>query len=107
MPVMIDTNEARCALTFSGELNIYNAADTMTQVQAGMHKTLPIHLDLAEVDEVDAAGLQILIAIRSHTLSHGVPFQLENPSDAVTALIELSDMAGFFGVTQVLTDIAA
>ncbi len=107
MPVMINTNEARCALTFSGELNIYNAAETLAQIKAEMSKTLPIHVDLSEVDEADAAGLQILMAIRLHTLSHGLAFQLENPSEAVMALIELSDMAGFFGVTQVLTDIAA
>lgn len=107
MPVMIDTNEARCALTFSGELNIYNAADTLAQIKAEMSKTLPIHVDLANVDEADAAGLQVLMAIRLHTLSHGLVFQLENPGHAVMALIELSDMAGFFGVTQVLTDIAA
>lgn len=107
MPVTINTNEARCALTFSGELNIYNAADTLAQIKSEMSKTLPIHIDLAEVDEVDAAGLQILMAIRLHTISHALTFQLENPSDAVMTLIELSDMAGFFGVTQVFTDIAA
>ncbi|BEV07527.1 MULTISPECIES: STAS domain-containing protein [unclassified Methylophilus] len=107
MPVMIDTNEARCALTFSGELNIYNAAETMAQVKAELSKTLPLHLELAEVDEVDAAGLQILMAIRLHALSHGVDFQLANPSDAVMDLIELSDTAGFFGITQVLTEVAA
>ncbi|WP_049637931.1 lipid asymmetry maintenance protein MlaB [Methylophilus sp. TWE2] len=107
MPVMINTNEARCALTFSGELNIYNVAETLAQIKAEMSKTLPIYVDLSEVDEADAAGLQILMAIRLHTLSHGLAFQLENPSEAVMALIELSDMAGFFGVTQVLTDIAA
>ena len=107
MPVMIDTNEARCALTFSGELNIYNAAETMAEVKAALSKTVSLHLDLAEVDEVDAAGLQILMAIRLHALSHGLACQLDNPSDAVMALIELSDTAGFFGITQVLTEEAA
>lgn len=107
MPVAISHTQERSALNFSGELNIYLAAETMAQIKAELKSDLPIQVDLSEVDEIDAAGLQVLIALRLFAISHGLPFSVVAQSDVVMELLEMSDMAGFFGATVVLSEIAA
>lgn len=106
MPVSLRTETQGCTLSFIGELNIYQAAELLPEVKASLPKDRPILLDLSQVDEIDAAGLQILVAIRMHALSHGISCQVSACSDAVMALLELADMAGLFGVTMVLSDAA-
>ena len=107
MPVIINTTKESCNLHFSGELNIYQAAELMAQIKAELKKDTPLNLDLSEVDEIDASGLQILIALKVHAISYGQPLNMLSLSDSVMELLELSDLAGFFGATVVLTDIAA
>lgn len=105
MPVTINTDDAHCALHFSGELSIYTAEEHMTHIRSGMRRDLPVHVDLSAVDEMDAAGLQILVAVKSHAVAHGQSFHLLAQSQAVMELLELSDMAGFFGAAVVISDV--
>lgn len=107
MPVSVRTDAQGCTLSVVGELNIYQAAELMPQIRASLPNDQPLFLELSQVDEIDAAGLQMLVAIRTHALAHGLSCVVTSQSDAVMALLELADMAGLFGVTMVLSEEAA
>ncbi len=107
MPVAVESTKSLIKLAFAGELNIYTASETMDVVKTALKNALPIQLDLSEVSEIDAAGLQILMTIKLHSTLHGVAFNLIGCSEAVTELLGMADLAGFFGEPIVLSGIAA
>lgn len=107
MPVAVESTKSLTKLDFSGELTIYTASETMDVVKTALKSALPIQLDLSEVSEIDAAGLQILMAIKLHSTLHGVAFNLTGCSEVVTEFLGLADLAGFFGEPIVLSGIPA
>jgi anti-anti-sigma regulatory factor len=68
------------------ELTIYTAGDLhrrwLTDLPA---LEAPLTVDASAVLEVDAPGLQLLLALRSHALLQGQTLQLERPSPALRA----------------------
>lgn len=96
MSVTIQSN-THSELVFTDELTIYTAAETMETIRPELKKMLPIRLNLSEVAEIDAAGLQILLAIKSHAASANQELTIDGQSDAVMELLALGDLAGHFG----------
>lgn len=90
-------------LVFSEELTIYTAAETMQVIQEELKKMLPIKLNLSEVSEIDAAGLQILLAIKLHADLIHQDLTITGLSDPVAELLALGDLAGYFGEPVVLS----
>ena len=106
MPVTIQSNTSS-EFHFSEELTIYTAAETMEAIRPELKKNLPVQLNLSEVTEIDAAGLQILLAIKLHADSNAQDFKINGRSEPVTELLELGDLAGYFGEPVVLSATAA
>ena len=55
-----------------------------------------VALELAEVDEFDSAGLQLLLLAHREAQRLGGSLELVDPSPAVTELLELAGLADFF-----------
>ncbi|WP_423749229.1 lipid asymmetry maintenance protein MlaB [Pseudomonas sp. VD9] len=55
-----------------------------------------VELDLSNVDELDSAGLQLLILIKRESLKEGTQLLLSNPSPTVTEAIRLSGLDDYF-----------
>jgi anti-sigma B factor antagonist len=99
MIVMIDTEIIADGLrvNLTGEVNIYKVSDLKTSLLAVLVQAAEVELDLAEVSEIDSAGVQLLIALKKEAVSRGCALRLTNHSAAVFQLFELYNLAVYFG----------
>jgi len=87
--------DGRIAIT--GELSIYTALELKNTLLAGLSANAELELDLSGVSEFDAAGLQLLVAIKQEATAAGKVLRFTGHSPAVLDLLDLSGLAGFFG----------
>ncbi|UCV09370.1 lipid asymmetry maintenance protein MlaB [Dechloromonas denitrificans] len=97
---MADMPETVCpALAIAGEFTIFTASTLKEQIlqtirQADMTE---VEIDLSNVTEIDSAGLQLMILAKIEALGRGKNIHFTRHSDPVLDLIDLCDLAGFFG----------
>ena len=84
-------------IVISGELTIYTALELKDTLLAGLATTDDLELDLSEVGEIDAAGLQLLVMIKQEAALLGKVIRFTGHSPVVVELLDLSGLAGFFG----------
>lgn len=60
-----------------------------------------VELDLSNVDELDSAGLQLLILIKRESLREGAQLLLSNHSPTVIEALRLSGLEDFFSNTSI------
>lgn len=87
----------RAVLQLSGELNIYRALELKQQLLDALAATDALEISLEGVSEIDSAGLQLLIAVKQAARAEGKTLLLLDHSAAVVEVIELFDLAAFFG----------
>ncbi len=85
----------------SGSLTIYDVGELQTQLTEACSMDQPMIVDLGGVTDIDTAGLQWLIALR-RTL--GEQLALQNHSQTVIELLDLYQLAPFFGDDIVLSE---
>lgn len=87
------------ALAIAGELTIFTAADVKQRLLDAVAETaaVDIDIDLADVTEIDTAGLQLMVMAKREGASLGKNVHFTGHSGPVVDLIELCDLAGFFG----------
>jgi len=87
-------------LALDGELTIYRAAelrDLLIGALAGLGEGAALELNLAEVSELDSAGVQLLMAARKTALASQRELRLVGHSPAVLEVFETLDLAAHFG----------
>jgi len=84
-------------IVITGELTIYTALELKDTLLAVLLTTNNLEIDLSEVSEIDAAGLQLLVMIKQHTALLGKVLRFSGHSPVVVELLNLSGLAGFFG----------
>jgi anti-anti-sigma factor len=84
-------------VALEGELTIYRAAELKPLLLGTLPGSGPIELDLAEVSEVDTAGVQLLMLLRREAQALGRSLHLRSPSPAMVDAFELLDLAAWFG----------
>ena len=84
-------------IVIAGELTIYTALELKDKLLAGLSETKELELDLAEVSEFDAAGLQLLVMLKKEAAVLGNVLRITGHSPVVSDLLDLSGLAGFFG----------
>lgn len=104
MQAHTETRGDRLALRLEGELTIYAAEALKATLQdalagAGAGE---LEIDLARVAEIDSCGMQLLAAAKRAALQAGQTLRMVNHSAPVIDLIELYDLAGWFGDPLVL-----
>lgn len=87
-------NEAP-VFTIAGELSIYRAAELCQALQAWLPQALAcgndtVQLDLAEVSEIDTAGLQLLLAVQRSAKDAGTQLTLQSASPTVMEVLQLT-----------------
>ncbi|MFZ2853343.1 MAG: STAS domain-containing protein [Rhodocyclaceae bacterium] len=97
MEIVLDTALTPARLTLTGEMTIYAAAELHGRLLAALDDCSALQIDLSAIEEVDSAGLQLLIVGRQHALATGKPLGLAALSRPVRELLELYGLAGFFG----------
>lgn len=97
---MTDTTEApSSSLNIGGEFTIFTASDFKDRLLEAIDHcaSQEIEVDLSEVSEIDSAGLQLMIMAKRRAVSQGKTIRFCRHSDPVLDLLDLCDLAGFFG----------
>ena len=79
-----------------GPLTIYTATEQKDLLLSLFLLAHEVELDLSNVDELDSAGLQLLILIKRESLMEGTQLLLSNPSPTVIEAIRLSGLDDYF-----------
>lgn len=93
-------------LPIEGELTIYTAAELKGKIVAALEAKQPIEIDLSQVDEIDSAGLQLLILAKREAARIERTLSLVNHSQAVVECLDMCNLAGVFGDQVVLPAVA-
>jgi anti-anti-sigma regulatory factor len=75
---------AEVALKISGEQTIQTSGALHKTLAEYLDRGLPLVLDLSEVDECDAAALQLIYALRQSAVQREQPFRIQAASPAIT-----------------------
>nr|WP_313405258.1 STAS domain-containing protein [Pseudomonas sp.] len=84
-------------LPLEGGLTIYSANENMGLLLHALAPDTELELDLSALDEIDCAGLQLLIMAKQEAGRIGCDLRLTNHSPAVIDAFELSGLGSFFG----------
>ena len=91
------THEGEPCLRLEGGLTIYE----VTEAKAGLCPELDRHrslqLNLAGLDELDSAGVQLLVWLKQEARRRGVSLVFSGHSQAVIEVFDLLQVAGLFG----------
>lgn len=88
------SDQAPARLAVQGDLTIYEACDTRQDLLALLQQDPgPWALDLSGVEELDSAGIQLLLSLQK-TLKEGAP--VVALSDTAQALVELLNLDALF-----------
>jgi len=77
------------AIELPAELTIYHVAATCALFTARLAEGGELEVDASAVSEVDAAGIQLLLAGRRHAHSWNRRFMLRYPSDELQAALTM------------------
>ena len=97
MSVRIEKNDDLNTLSIGGEMTIYTAAKYKSQLLDQLEQCQELELNLSEIDEMDTAGLQLLLVLKREAEAGGRQLRLINHSRAVYEILELLNMQGHFG----------
>lgn len=89
-------------LPIEGELTIYTAADTKGKLVAALESKQPVEIDLSRVDEIDSAGLQLLILAKREAARNERTLTLVNHSQAVVECLDMCNLTSEFGDQVIL-----
>lgn len=84
-------------LAIEGELSIYTAAEWKKRLHVLIDQGGSLELDLGAVQELDTAGLQLLIMAKKEATARSQQLLLSHHSQAVLEVFELCGVAAFFG----------
>ncbi|HZW25608.1 MAG TPA: STAS domain-containing protein [Gallionella sp.] len=103
MEVHVENGDGCCRIGVDGELTIYTAAQAKESLLAAMAEAGEIEMNLAHVNEIDAAGLQLLALVKREAADRQQSLQFVMHSQAVLDLLDLCNLAGVFGDPVVLS----
>jgi len=87
----------RQPLVIIDDLTIYHALDLKEQLLAALAQTGELELNLAQVQAMDSAGLQLLVMLKKEAQRNGKYVRIVAHSQAVSEVIEFCNMAAEFG----------
>lgn len=97
---MTDSTEtASSSLNIGGEFTIFTASELKERLLDTIEHctSQEIEVDLSEVTEIDSAGLQLMIMAKRQATAQSKTLHFCRHSDPVLDLLDLCDLAGFFG----------
>lgn len=88
--------EGLCKLEIDNELTIYVIDSIKNQISDEMEKYTSFEFNLSKVEEIDSAGLQLLLAFKNELLRKDKQFEITSASQAV------SDLLTIYGIDESL-----
>lgn len=84
------------------EMTIYEALQLQSQFLEALSNYQQIEVNLANVSEIDSAGIQLMIALKKDALLQQKSLLFTAHSPEVIALLDLFNMTQFFGDPVIL-----
>lgn len=84
-------------LTLQEDLTIYQALEQKKQLLDALNAADELELDLAQVAEIDTAGLQLLILAKREAQNAGKKLTIVAHSQSVRAVIDFCNLAATLG----------
>jgi anti-anti-sigma factor len=97
MTISVETSNGVCHARVAGEMTIYHAAEMKGELLHCFESSSEVEIDLSEVSEIDTAGFQLLILAKRAATSTGKSLRLVAHSAATLEVLDLLDMASYFG----------
>lgn len=89
-------------LAIEGELTIFTAAEEKPKLLKFLKKGKQLEINLANVTDIDTAGLQLLILIKREAAEAGKTLSFVMHSKCVLDILELAKLTTVFGDQVVL-----
>lgn len=86
-----------CRVAVEGEMTIYSAQNLKVDLLELLARCGILELDLSGVSEIDSAGLQLLIMVKTAALAQGRVLNIVGHSQVVLEVLDLCDLEDFFG----------
>lgn len=99
---MAKSGDKHQVMAISEDMTIYNAAVQKDMLLAALAGCDELDLDLSQVSEMDTAGFQILLLTKREAIKSKKTVRLTAHSHAVTELLDLYNMASYFGDPMVI-----
>lgn len=100
-------NQTQPCLHMSGELTIYTASQAKQDISSLLAEHPSLELDLHGIEEIDTAGIQLLLWSKRMAELRGGVLTLVHHSPAVVELFDLLNVVGTFGDTILLVPSAS
>jgi anti-anti-sigma factor len=84
-------------LELSGELTIYTAAQARQELSECLARDPDLALNLSGIEEIDTAGVQLLVWLKRTAAAQGQVLVLAHHSPAVVAVLDLLKVTGELG----------
>ena len=97
MDVVEQQSGTTCRVALRGALDIYCAADMRERLAASLRQHPVLELQLADVDQIDTSGVQLLLAAKQMASNLGRTLKLTGHSAAVLGALELCHLLPYFG----------
>ncbi|MFI3120779.1 MAG: STAS domain-containing protein [Methylococcaceae bacterium] len=98
MTAKAKNNDGILQVSIQDDMTIYTAqALKETLLSYCHHGTQELQLDLSAVAEIDSAGLQLLLLLKSEAQQRGFILRLLRHSEAVIEVLELLKLGMYFG----------
>ena len=97
MPININMQKDSCQIVLEGEMTIFVAQELKEALAEPLIKAREIDVDLSQVTEIDAAGLQLMLMAKLEAIARGSELRFSGHSAPVQEMLDLTDLVGFFG----------
>lgn len=84
-------------VTVVGEMTIYNAMELKDKLLSSLAQCETVEMNLVGVSEIDSAGLQLLLMLKTEAAVHNKTLSITSHSPAVLDILDLCELEGFFG----------
>ena len=92
-----EADNGYCTVLAEASMNIYAAVKQKPVLLAALQKHKQMEIDLSEVDEMDTAGLQLLLLLKRTAEKNGKIISLVAHSPASLDVIDRYNLAAYFG----------
>jgi anti-anti-sigma factor len=93
----------KCRASIEGEMTIYNAAALKQSLDGALNDARELEINLSKVNEIDSAGIQLLMLAKKERAQHDRETTLTAHSNAVVDALEILGLAPYFGDPVVMT----
>ena len=92
-----------CQVTLAGELTIYTVDEFKKKLLTSQQDCQQMEINLSQVEELDTAGVQLLVLLKREARQAGKTLTLVCHSAAILEVMELLKLEVYFGDPLVLT----